>query len=278
MGVEEGYPSEAVEERIDFQFLHSLPNYGIDYLSYYRSYHEHLIDFVQLAIDPILALIEILDVQFQDIADGVVEHIEAGGLLDLVGWLADIDQVEDGGEDLVHALHVLDPGVELGVDVEDAGHVVVAIGLALLLLVPQELLVGLLVLPVDHLEFLAAGAGEEGDHELGALLGEEGEFGVRAGGVLFDLLPEEKVCFELGVAGVAFAEEEGVVLESLGWEEDFDESLVVAPAFLHCGVPFGFLQGEIAKDELPGELADADCFVGDALAQISLQTLHIDIL
>lgn len=46
--------------------------------------------------------------KFDDVADGVVEHEEAGSFLDCVGWLRDVDQVENGGENFVHALHILD--------------------------------------------------------------------------------------------------------------------------------------------------------------------------
>lgn len=119
---------------------------------------------MQFPIDPILTLIKILDMQLQYITNRTIEHVEAWRLLNLIRRFADVNQIEDRRQNLVHSLHILDSGVELGVDVEDAGHVVVAVGLALLLLVGEELLVGCLLLPVDHLEFLAAGAGEEGDH------------------------------------------------------------------------------------------------------------------
>lgn len=111
--------------------------------------------------------------ELQDIADGVVEHVETGGLINLVCRLANVHKVEYWGKNFVHSLHVLNFGVELGVDVEDSSHVVVAICFTLLLLVSQELLVGYLVLAVYHLEFLSTSAREERNHYLSTLLCEE---------------------------------------------------------------------------------------------------------
>lgn len=78
LSVEESDPSEAVEERIDLQFLQSIPNEGLNDLSRITSYDKHLADLVQFAVNPMLTLIQILDVQLNDVADGTVEHIEAG--------------------------------------------------------------------------------------------------------------------------------------------------------------------------------------------------------
>ena len=69
----------------------------------------------------------------------------------------------------------MDFGVELGVNVEDPRHVVIAICFPLLLLVGYELLIGYLVLSVYHLKFLSSGTREERDHYLSALLCEERE-------------------------------------------------------------------------------------------------------
>ena len=39
-------------------------------------------------MDAVLAPVEVLDVEFDDVADGVVEHEETRGLLDGRGWSA----------------------------------------------------------------------------------------------------------------------------------------------------------------------------------------------
>lgn len=129
------------------------------------------------------------------VADGVIEHEEAGGFLNGVGRPVDVDEVEDGGQDFVHALDVLDLVVEFGVDVEDPRHVVVAVGLPLLLLVLQELLVVLLLLPVDQLEFLPPRIREVRNQDLLALAREKRKLRVRPRGVLLDLLPQRTVVF-----------------------------------------------------------------------------------
>jgi hypothetical protein len=79
--------------------------------------------------------------------------------------------------------------VEFSVDVEDTGHVIVAVGLTLHLFVIQEITELLLVLAIETLELLSAGTHEEGDHDLWGRLREEGQLGVGAGGVLLNLLP-----------------------------------------------------------------------------------------
>jgi hypothetical protein len=79
----------------------------------YVIYHEHLIDFIKFSVYSVLTLIKILDMQFQDITDGIIEHKEARGFLHLVCWLGDIDKVEDRSKDFVHALNVLHLRVQL---------------------------------------------------------------------------------------------------------------------------------------------------------------------
>lgn len=81
-----------------------------------------------------MAFIEIFDVEFNDIADSAVEHEEAGGLLDEIGGLVGVDDVEDGCEEFIHTLHVLDAGVQASVNVQNSGHVVVTVCASLLLL------------------------------------------------------------------------------------------------------------------------------------------------
>ena len=48
-------------------------------------------------MDAIFAFIEVLDMKFDDLADGIIKHEEAGGLLDVVGWFGDVNKVENGG-------------------------------------------------------------------------------------------------------------------------------------------------------------------------------------
>ena len=83
--------------------------------------NQHLIDQVQLPIYPIFTLIQVLDVEFDNVGDGIDEHEEAAGLLD---WRADglacIDEVEDRGQYFIHALNILHFRVDLGIDIQDS--------------------------------------------------------------------------------------------------------------------------------------------------------------
>jgi hypothetical protein len=50
-----------------------------------------LIDFIELPVDSIITFIEILNMEFDDVADGAVEQVEARRLFDQVGWFGYID-------------------------------------------------------------------------------------------------------------------------------------------------------------------------------------------
>lgn len=140
-----------------------------------------------------LTLIQILDMQLDDIAYGTVEHIEARRLLDMSCRFGNIDQIKNRCKDFIHALHVLYPGIQLGVNVEDPCHVVIAIGLTLFLFARQELLVIVLIFSVDEFELLSTRACEIGDHDICAAGCEERELCMRTGCVFLNLLPKEIV-------------------------------------------------------------------------------------
>ena len=129
------------------------------------------------------------------ITDGVIKHKKAGSLLDCVGGSVDIDEVENWSQDLVHTLNVLYFGVEFGVNVEDPRHIVVAVGPSLLLLVLQELLIVLLLLSVDQLEFLPPRIREVRNQDVFALAGEKRKLRVGPRSVLLDLFPQQIVIF-----------------------------------------------------------------------------------
>lgn len=57
-------------------------------------------------MDPVLSLIEIFDVEFEEVAHDVVKHEETCGFLHR-SFVAVVEEVENRSEDLVHALDVL---------------------------------------------------------------------------------------------------------------------------------------------------------------------------
>lgn len=124
-----------------------------------------------------------------EVTDSVVKHEEARTFIDLLCTTGDVNQVENGSQDLVHPLHVLYPRVELAVHVEYPRHLVISIRLPLLLLVRQEGLVRLIIVAVNELELLLPRRSEVGHHDGRALSREERELGVSARSVLFNLLP-----------------------------------------------------------------------------------------
>ncbi len=74
----------------------------------------------------VFLLAEVLHVQFKQVRHDIVEHVEAGSLLDV--FVRVVDHVKDRGEDLVHPLHVLYPRIQPREDEENPGHVVVSVG------------------------------------------------------------------------------------------------------------------------------------------------------
>lgn len=113
--------------------------------------------------------------KIDDIADGIVEHKEAGGLFDGVAGFVNVDEIEDGRKNLVHALDVLDAGVQAGINIENSRHVVVSIGFALFLLASDEFFVPLFAFSVYQFEFLSSCACQVGDHYGGAFSCKEGK-------------------------------------------------------------------------------------------------------
>lgn len=57
-------------------------------------------------MDPVLSLIEIFDVEFEEVAHDVVEHEKTRCFLHR-SFVAVVEEVENRSEDLVHALDVL---------------------------------------------------------------------------------------------------------------------------------------------------------------------------
>ena len=86
--------------------------------------------------------------KLDDIANGTVEHEKAGSLFDVALSTADVHQVENRSENLVHPLHVLDLRIQPRINVQNSSHVIVSISFSLLLLIFQKLLVQTLILPV----------------------------------------------------------------------------------------------------------------------------------
>ena len=58
-----------------------------------------------------------------------------------------------------------------------------------------------------------------------------------AGGVLFDLFPEEVVALELLESWVVLFEQVGVIWELIFWEEHLDEAFVGLGLFLDDSLP-----------------------------------------
>lgn len=197
-------------------------------------------------MNAVFLLAEISHVQFEDVAHDVVEHEEAGGFLD--GWFAGVrkvDQIEDGGQYFVHALHVLDFGVEFREYKQNACHVVVAIGCSLLF--PTEHAVFLFA-SSDEFEFLPAGVGVKGD-EYGLDDGwEKRKFGLGSTGVLLDLLPHVEVFLVGGPEFVLFGEVERIVGVLLGIDKLLNELIVGVLLLLDLRFPAVAFLRQVAKD------------------------------
>lgn len=58
-------------------------------------------------MNPVLAPVQILDMQLDYVTNGVIEHKKARSLLNSISRFSHVHQVEDRSQDLVHALHVL---------------------------------------------------------------------------------------------------------------------------------------------------------------------------
>ena len=126
-----------------------LPEYG-------RLYHQHIVNLVQPTINPILTSIKVLNMQLYDITNSVVKHEEARGLFDGIVGLIYIDQIENRCKNFVHSLNILNPWIKSGVNVEDAGHIIIPVGFSLLLFTPHKLLVTLFTLSINQFEFLSS--------------------------------------------------------------------------------------------------------------------------
>jgi hypothetical protein len=123
-----------------------------------------LIYLLKFAMNAIFAFIQVFNVQFDDVRNGVVKHEEAWGFIeDRIWWLTRINQIKYWSEYLVHALNILNPRIQFWVDEKNASHVVVPIGLPLLFFFVQEFLVSLFVITVDEFELLSSGTRKEWD-------------------------------------------------------------------------------------------------------------------
>lgn len=160
--------------------------------------------------------------QLDDVTDGAVEHVETRGLIDLICRFADVGQVEERRQDLVHPLNVLNLGVEPCIDIQYSGHVVIPIGLPLLDFVQQELFITTFILPVDQLELLSSGTSQIGNHYPLALSRKEGELGMSARSILFYLLPQQRVLLQLHKSRVAFLQMERIALKFILGKEHLD--------------------------------------------------------
>ena len=155
-------------------------------------------------MDPVLPFVEVLDVQLKEVAHDVVEHEEAGCLLDFALVLV-VQEVENGSDDFVHALHVLGPRVHLCKDVENPSHVVKTIGFALFLSAVFPALDKFWVVPVHHFPLLPSDRGQKGDHYWRGEGGEEGQLRLGPRCVFFDLLPEVELLLVLLPLGMLLA-------------------------------------------------------------------------
>jgi hypothetical protein len=108
-------------------------------------------------MNTVLTLVEILYVEFYDFADRVVKHEETGGFLDGMICLRYVYKIEDRRQNLVHALHVLYLRVQFGINVQNSGHIVIAVCLSLLFFARQKLLIRQFILAIYELEFLSSG-------------------------------------------------------------------------------------------------------------------------
>ena len=156
---EQSHPTEAVKKRVNFQFLQSRPDSGFDD-------YQHFINFVELAVYSVFRFIQIFDVQLNNVCDGVVKHEKAGSLVDGSPNCATcIHNIENRGQYLVHALHILDARVQPSKNIQNPGHIVVAVSPPLHLLIGDKVFIVHLLFPVDQLKFLSAGASQVGHHD-----------------------------------------------------------------------------------------------------------------
>lgn len=137
-------------------------------------YHEHFIDFIQFSVDTILWLVQVLNVELDNVAYGVIKHEETRSLLywcrGLSSW---ISQVKDWRQDFVHTLYIQYSRVELGINEQDPWHVVIPIAFSLFFPIAQKLLVFLIILPVNQSKLLPSGTCQEWDHDVGSRCAKE---------------------------------------------------------------------------------------------------------
>ena len=134
--------------------------------------------------------------------------------------LAVVEEIENRGNELVHALDVVYLWVETAEYEQDARHVIIPVHFVV------QVEVGRLRSPTDELAFLFAGVVEERERESGGGGGEERELGLCSAGVLFDLFPELEVIFIVFPGGICLVGDEWSLGVLVFAEVLFDELLI----------------------------------------------------
>jgi len=202
---------------------------------------------------------EVAHVQLEDVGHECVEHVEAGCLLHCPPAM--VDHVEDGRQDLVHALHVLHLRVQPRKHEQDARHVVVAISSQLLRRAPSRTL-----LAAYQLVLLPTRAREKGHWEGLGRARKKGKLGLRAAGILLDLLPQPVVLFEgreqLRGRGAVESDRRVLVLSRV--QKLPDELGVQLLVLLRLRLPPLALPRQIPQSDLPGVLSQQRGFIGNS--------------
>ena len=111
------------------------------------TYQQRVIHLLYPRMNPVFSLIEILYVKLQQVAHHIIKHEEASSLLYLL--LPIVQQKEYGCEYLIHALHILRPGVDFGKNEKNSREIVILICFSLLFLIMLPNMTAILILPVD---------------------------------------------------------------------------------------------------------------------------------
>lgn len=164
--------------------------------------------------------------------------------------LAVVEEIEDRGNELVHALDVVYLWVETAEDEQDARHVIVPVHFVV------QIEVGRLRSPTDELAFLFAGVGEEREREGRCGGGEERELGLCSAGVLFDLFPKLEVIFVVFPGRICFVWNEWSLCILVFAEVLFDELLVDKVVRMYLFSPFFSVFRQVVQRYLPDVLAN----------------------
>lgn len=174
-------------------------------------YEQELVYFLNAAVYSILSLIKCFNIKLDEICHYVVEHKEAGSLINN-SFLALVDQIKDRSKDFIHPLHVACPRVKFGINKEYSSHVVVPIGFLLFLFAWQPELYYFRALSIDHLISLLSSAVGKWNENWFGFLREEREVRLCPACVFLNLLPKIIVFFVLTPLGVVFIHNERIIL------------------------------------------------------------------